>query len=91
MPAEGTTLYQWNVSMLCLSDLHRWENKLLCVLLRSRYGPLPCYPSAMSVYDTLHGSPNRLNVPRMNEIVPISRNLNREEREPGFQDCLLKE
>nr|CAB3451384.1 unnamed protein product [Digitaria exilis] len=45
------------------------------------------------VHDIFQGSPERMwetNEPRINKIVFIGRNLNREELEKGFKDCLLK-
>jgi len=45
------------------------------------------------VHDIFQGSPERMwepNEPRINKIVFIGRNLNKEELEKGFKDCLLK-
>jgi G3E family GTPase len=45
------------------------------------------------VHDIFQGSPERMwepNEPRINKIVFIGKNLNGEELEKGFKDCLLK-
>jgi hypothetical protein len=52
-----------------------------------------CFPHLQGVHDIFQGSPERMwepNEPRINKIVFIGKNLNGEELEKGFKDCLLK-
>ncbi|KAM3244783.1 hypothetical protein ACQJBY_056239 [Aegilops geniculata] len=86
MDLEKADMWLGNLLLERSDDIYRMKGLLSVSGMPQRF-------VFQGVHDIFQGSPDRMweaNEPRINKIVFIGRNLNREELETGFKDCLLK-
>uniref|UniRef100_R7WAJ5 Uncharacterized protein n=1 Tax=Aegilops tauschii TaxID=37682 RepID=R7WAJ5_AEGTA len=86
MDLEKADMWLGNLLLERSDDIYRMKGLLSVSGMPQRF-------VFQGVHDIFQGSPDRMweaNEPRINKIVFIGRNLNREELEMGFKDCLLK-
>ncbi|KQK01191.1 uncharacterized protein LOC100836558 [Brachypodium distachyon] len=87
MDLEKADMWLGNLLLERSDDIYRMKGLLSVSGMPQRF-------VFQGVHDIFQGSPDRMwepNEPRINKIVFIGRNLNREELETGFKDCLLKQ
>ncbi|KAJ1281472.1 hypothetical protein BS78_04G308500 [Paspalum vaginatum] len=87
MDLEKADMWLGNLLLEHSDDIYRMKGLLSVSGMPQRF-------VFQGVHDIFQGSPERMwepNEPRINKIVFIGRNLNKEELEKGFKDCLLKE
>ncbi|GJM87153.1 hypothetical protein PR202_ga03079 [Eleusine coracana subsp. coracana] len=86
MDLEKADMFLGNLLLEHSEDIYRMKGLLSVSGMPQRF-------VFQGVHDIFQGSPERMwepNEPRINKIVFIGKNLNREELEKGFKDCLLK-
>ncbi|KAL6911649.1 hypothetical protein ACP4OV_000454 [Aristida adscensionis] len=86
MDLEKADMWLGNLLLEHSDDIYRMKGLLSVSGMPQRF-------VFQGVHDIFQGSPERMwepNEPRINKIVFIGRNLNKEELEKGFKDCLLK-
>ncbi|TVU27879.1 hypothetical protein EJB05_19380, partial [Eragrostis curvula] len=86
MDLEKADMFLGNLLLEHSEDIYRMKGLLSVSGMPQRF-------VFQGVHDIFQGSPERMwepNEPRINKIVFIGRNLDREELEKGFKDCLLK-
>ncbi|CAL5056288.1 unnamed protein product [Urochloa decumbens] len=85
MDLEKADMWLGNLLLEHSDDIYRMKGLLSVSGMPQRF-------VFQGVHDIFQGSPERMwepNEPRINKIVFIGRNLNKEELEKGFKDCLL--
>ncbi|XP_040377299.1 P-loop guanosine triphosphatase YjiA-like [Oryza brachyantha] len=86
MDLEKADMWLGNLLLERSDDIYRMKGLLSVSGMPQRF-------VFQGVHDIFQGSPERMwepNEPRINKIVFIGKNLNGEELEKGFKDCLLK-
>uniref|UniRef100_A0A0D9VM89 CobW C-terminal domain-containing protein n=1 Tax=Leersia perrieri TaxID=77586 RepID=A0A0D9VM89_9ORYZ len=86
MDLEKADMWLGNLLLERSEDIYRMKGLLSVSGMPQRF-------VFQGVHDIFQGSPERMwepNEPRINKIVFIGKNLNGEELEKGFKDCLLK-
>lgn len=86
MDLEKADMWLGNLLLEHSEDIYRMKGLLSVSGMPQRF-------VFQGVHDIFQGSPERMwepNEPRINKIVFIGRNLNKEELDKGFKDCLLK-